>query len=283
MLQLDTLQAEQALDDLCERRTWVAPQKHTLRLSGSCLLNLLEASASVNMMHACLEDDEQKVTLMVIAPIVRKSKQADVVTLGDILHLLIETLKRPAVHCVMFFSDNCANAQVQQIEDVATSSGRTWFSCCNTCFLCIPILRHPLNQDKRYELLAKDKVRMAIEAEFSEGALCQEMPSNLFATRKHLVGNKWLLQTVQTSAERYEREGKSCLQQSGAKIVREETESEYDSVVKKFLNADATRVHELPHMLHSDPCNIVLGGDRGDIIRIQRFGEDANVAYRVIV
>ena len=285
-MHLNTLQARQALDDLCERRAWVAMDNEAgAPLSGAELCQLLEASTSGNMMHAHLEDVEQKATLLVVAPIVRASTQTEqdnVTILRDVLQLMIESMKRSLVHCVMFFSDNCASSQLRQIEDVATSSGSTRFTACNTSFLCIPVLRHPLNQDKQYKLLARDKVGMTLEVECAEVDLHQEIPRSVFVNHKHLGGNKWLLQTMSMSPDRYEREAKSWLEASGVNVVREDAESEYDGVVKEFLNGDPSRVSDLPHMLLSDPCNIVMGGKKGDMVSIRRFSEDGNVAYRVI-
>ena len=285
-MHLNTLQARQALDDLCERRAWVAADNEAAApLSGAELCQLLEASTSGNMMHAHLEDFEHEATLLVVAPIVRASKQSeqsDVTILRDVLQLMIESIKGSLVHCVLFFSDNCASAQLRQIQDVATSSGSTRFTACNTCFLCIPVLRHPLNQDKQYELLARDKVGMTLEIECAEIDLHQTMPRNVFINHKHLGGNKWLLQTMSMSSDRYEREAKAWLQTSGVNVVREHAESEYHGVVKELLNGDPSRISDLPHMLLSDPCNIVMGGKTGDMVRIRRFSEDGNVAYRVI-
>ena len=76
-MHLNSLQAQQALDDLCERRAWVAADHEAAPLSGAELCQLLEASTSGNMMHAHLEDVEHKATLMVVAPIVRASKQGE--------------------------------------------------------------------------------------------------------------------------------------------------------------------------------------------------------------
>lgn len=282
---LNTLRAHQALGDLCERRGWLAPGNEATPLAGAALCQILEQSTSDHMMHAHIRDVEHEETLMIVAPVVRTSKQSeqnDATLLRNVLQLLVEAVKRSLLHCVMFFSENCASAQLQQIQDVVTSSGSTRFTACNTCFLYIPVLRHPLNQDKEYELLAKDKVRMLIEVECDESIVREEDKfSNVFVSRRHLGGTRWFLQTRIMSSDRYERE-KMSWSQNGVQVVREDSESEYERVVQGFLGGDPARVKDLPHMLSNDPCNIVLGGQKGDMVRIRRFREDGNVAYRVI-
>ena len=282
----DELLACDALGDMCTGG--IGRNDESEQLSGRELRQMLLDSLNNHLMHVSLQS-ARHVTLLMVARAVRTAPadQIGAAAVNDVLDLVVHAVGNPSCREIIFFTDDCSKLLLAQIEHVATSTQRASFLACNRGLLAIPVLRHPLNKDKQYEVLSPGTTHMCLEVESTDSNLALQVPTGLFRSCHAGPRGSWRLEARPCTKQLYEAGARRWVDGAVARgllCVRQEHDTNtYDQLVQTYFAGDASRLKELPHMQATDPCNVVLGGKQGDIIIIRRFGEDGNIAYRLVV